>query len=124
VRRMPADERFGAEEPPALEIDLRLIEQFELAGPRRAHELGLERKARRQPLAKFGLERHTPAAAARLRLVDREVALPSRSSSVLESCGSGRNADADLDANLPRADREAAFREGCAGTLGKLLRAR
>jgi hypothetical protein len=72
---VPAHERLRADDAPVLEIDLRLIEELELAFGHGPLELHLEQETRLKLVADRAIEHDVPAAADRLGAVQREIGI-------------------------------------------------
>src|SRR5437868_15442064 len=98
----PADQRFRADQPDIAEMNLRLVEQFELAALGGLRQLGLQREARLHFLANRILERDINAALDGLGAVERDVAVAEQFVRGAAAGGEYRGADRNLDPMRPR----------------------
>ena len=124
-RRMPpTQQRLTAGDPPATDIDLRLIEQFQLPARQRLAQLQFHRAARLNCRVHLGLEETEHAASVLLGPIQREIGALEHQVGIQPVLWCERDADAGANDNLLTVDFEWLFHQlgQPAGQRGRIQR--
>ena len=108
----PADQRFGADQAAVGQMQLRLIEQFELAALRRQRQFGFQREAGFKLAADLVFEQHMTAAPGGFGAAQRHMGIAQEFVRATAAAGEDGGADADPDAMLAIAGQQRCVEAG------------